>query len=307
MLRRMLHFLSFVLATFVVFSGNVAFASMSSTNFQILWDSVSTGGSDTASSASYQLRDTIGQMTSGRQTSASYATAAGYRPGITDPIVQIAYHIEDRTTQVAATVLLGTTVTVTATTDYAVDDYIAVVQNEGASQVAAIGKVASLTLTTLTVDAWTTNGTSPTIDGTSDYVYALTGSAVSLGTLASTSVSTGIIAWEVTADVSQGYGVYVFDDGDLQAPGGLTFADVGDGLVSAGSTEYGGISTDTSLATSTFDTADSAFTTTPQLVASRASFAHTARDFLTVRAAISSSQSEGAYTELLTLVLVGDY
>lgn len=308
MLRRIFRVFCLLLATIVAFWGNGAFAAMSSTNFQILWDNVGAGGAETTSSTNYELRDTIGRMTGGRQTSTNYAVASGYRAGVYDPVVGISYQIEDRNTQVATTLLASKTVTVTTTTDYAVNSYIALVQNEGASQVAAIGKVLSLTATTLTVDAWTTNGTMPTIDGTSDYVYELTSSSsLSLGTLATTAVSTGIIAWEATADVSQGYGVYVFDAGDLQKAGAITFPDVSDGSVSVGSTEYGGISSDASLASSTFDTADTAFTTSPQLVASRTTFSHTARDFLTVRAAISSSQSDGTYAGSLTFILVGDY
>ena len=36
-----------------------AYAQMTSTSFQIRWDSINTGGSDTASSTSYQLRDSL--------------------------------------------------------------------------------------------------------------------------------------------------------------------------------------------------------------------------------------------------------
>ncbi|MCR4312372.1 MAG: hypothetical protein NUV56_03750 [Candidatus Uhrbacteria bacterium] len=244
----------------------------------------------------------------GSQTSSSYNASAGYRDGIYDPVVKIVYYIQDRNTQVAATILAGTTVTVTTTTGYVVDDFIAVVQDQSTNQVSAVGQVVSVTATTITVDSWTTNGTTPTIDGASDYAYELSDDTLSFGSLSTSVVSTAIIAWEATADVSQGFGVYVADDG---APGisgtATTLADVTDGTVAAGSSEYGGRSSDTTLATSTFDSQDTAFTTTPQLVASRADNSFSTRDFLTVKAAIDSSQTSGSYTGTLSLVLAGDY
>ena len=280
--------------------------AMTSTNYQINWDSVNVGGLDTSSSATYLLRDTGGEFGLGSMSSSTYAIDAGYRGGVYDPVVSATYLLQNTATQVAATLLASTTVTVTTTSGYAADDYIVLIQDEGVSQVAAIGKIISTDATTITVDSWTTNGTTPTIDGAGgDYVYELNGTALSLGSLASARVGTAIVAWEIFADVSQGYGVYVFDNGN-PSTGTVTFSDVSDGTVSAGVTEYGARSSDTTLSSS-FDTQDSALTTSPQIVGSRTDNAFTSRDFLTFKASADTSFTGGTYSGTVTFVLVGDY
>lgn len=309
MLWKLAKMFSFAMASFLAFFAFQASAAMSSTNYQILWDAIGVGGSELGASSggTYLLRDSIGDLASGESSSANYAISAGYRSGIYDPVVKIVYYIQDKNTEVAATQLVGLTVTVTITSDYSVGNFVVVVQDQGTTQVAAIGQIVSLTPTTITVDSWTDGGSSPMIDGSADYVYQLSGTSLPLGSLHSSVVTTGIVAWEATADVSQGYGVYVVDSGQPQTVGGDTLADVTDGVVSVGDSEYGGRSSDVTLATSTFDVADSAFTTTPQLVASRGDNTFVARDFLTIKAAISSTQPAGSYTSTVALVLVGDY
>ena len=283
-----------------------AMGAMTSTNYQINWDSINVGGLDTASSASYLLRDGIGEFGLGSMSSSSYAIDSGYRGGVYDPVVSVTYYLQNTATQVAATLLASTTVTVTTTSGYAVNDYVVLIQDEGISQVAAVGKISSVDATTMTVDSWTTNGTTPTIDGAGgDYVYELNGTALSLGSLASARVGTAIVAWDVSADVSQGYGVYVFDSGN-PSTGTSTFSDVTDGAVTAGVTEYGARSSDTTLSSS-FDTQDAALTTTPQIVASRADNAFISRDFLTFKASADTSFTGGTYSGTVTFVFVGDY
>ena len=309
MLRQAVLYFSLVAASYLAIFGFQASAAMSSTNYQILWDSVGVGGSDVAvsSGGTYMLRDVIGGTADGSISSASYSISAGYRAGIYDPVVKIVYYVQDKNSQVGTTLLVGTTVTVTTAGDFSVGDYAVVVQDDGASQVAAFGQVASTTATTITVDARTDGGTAPVIDGSGDFVYELSGTSLAFGSLTSSTVATGIIAWEATADVNQGYGVYVVDSGEPRSLSADTLTDVVDGAVTAGSSEYGGRSSDVSLATSTFDTADTGFTTTPQLVASRSDATFSERDFLTVKAAVSSTQAAGSYSGTVTLILAGDY
>lgn len=280
-------------------------SSMSSTNYQIQWDSVGAGGEDTSSSATYKVRDSFG-MVQGVSTSSSYSEQIGFRAGIYDPVVSYSVFSQVRASQVAATSLSGSTVSVTSTSGYSTGDYVAVIQDEGASQVSAIGKISSVGAGSLTVDVFQDGGTAPIIDGTNDYVYELSGNSLPLSTLSSSVVTTGIVGWEVNADVSSGYSVYVLEDGDLTT-GSDTITDVADGTVTAGSTEYGARSSDASLAASTFDTQDTAFTTSLQQVASRGDNSMESRDFLTVKAAVSSSQAGGSYSQNLTLVFVGNY
>jgi len=52
---------------------------MSSTNYRIESDSVNIGGTEDASSANYQVRDTLGEIATGPSTSSSYNLYAGYR------------------------------------------------------------------------------------------------------------------------------------------------------------------------------------------------------------------------------------
>jgi len=55
------------------------FAEMSSPSYQIDWDTVSTGGSDSGSSSSYKIKDTAGNSGAGVSTSTSFSEQAGYR------------------------------------------------------------------------------------------------------------------------------------------------------------------------------------------------------------------------------------
>ena len=213
-------------------------------------------------------------------------------------------HIQNRGSQVAASSLSSTTVTVTSVTGYATGDYIVIVQNEGASQSSAIGKIASVGSSTLTVDVL--SGDSLTIDGNNDYVYELTGTTLSFGTLSSSTVTTSIVGWEVSADVDDGYSVYVVVEGELTS-GTDTIWGVTDGEVTAGSSEYGARSSDTSLTSSTFDTEDTAFTTDLAQVASRNDNSFESRDHLTIKTAVSSGLSDGTYTQTMALIYVGDY
>lgn len=278
-------------------------AQMTSTNYRIDWDSVGFGGDDSASSTSYRLRDSVGGLGTGDSTSASYIDRGGYRQTY-DEVADFTVYIQNSSSQVAATSLVSTTVSVTDESGFSVGDMIAVVQDEGASQVAAIGKVTGTAAGSVTVDAWT--GTTPTIDGSGDYAYVLDATAYSFGTLVNTSVATGIVAWEVLADVDDGYGVYVYEDGDLRS-GINTITDVADGTVSAGSKEYGARSSDSTLTGSTFDTQDTAFTSSLAVVGSRSSNSYDSRDFLTLKAAIGGTVSSGTYSHTLYFIYVGDY
>lgn len=294
-----------VLACILSFSP--AFAAMTSTNYQVQWDIVGVGGEDTATSSSYKLRDTLQMYDGSQTTSTTYKERSGYGAGVYDPIVTFSTFAQDRSTQAAATSLSSTTVTVTTTSGFTIGGYMILVQDEGSSQVSGMGKILSKTATTITVDAWTTTG-AQTIDGTNDYAYAMSVTSVNFSSLSTGIVSTAAIGWNVTIDVQQGYSVYVMENNDFRTgDAASSITDVADGAVTAGSSEYGGKSSDSTLASSTFDTADTAFTTSLQQVGSRADNSFSSRDFVTIKAAISSAQTSGAYSHTLSFILVGDY
>lgn len=285
----------------------LAFATMSSTNYQIQWDTVSTGGSDSASSSSYQLRDTVGGFGIGDSTSTTYDLRSGYRQGINDQAFRFDLVIQANSSQATATALSGTTVTVGSVSGFSVGDFLLLVQDQGSAQVAAIGRVLSVGGSTITVDAFTNGGTAPTIDGAGDYVYELSvGSTPSFGTLSLTSVSTTAIGWEVTNVSQNGHTVYVFDDGNLRNTN-ADIDDVADGAVSAGSEEYGARSSDTTLSGSTFDTLDTAITTTAQMIGSESSDVYENRGFLTLKMGSSEQTNSGTYTTATTVIATGNF
>lgn len=298
----------FVLSCFgLLFSGgSLVFAAMSSTNYQIQWDSFSSGSSDTSSSTSYKLRDSLGSGDLGNNTSTSYQIDSGYRAGIYDQVVALQVFGQS-STSTSATSLSGTQISVSSTSSFSAGDYIALVQDEGVSQVAAVGKISSIGVGTLTVDFFKNGGTAPTIDGTNDKVYKLSGTAVALGTLSWESVTTSIVGFEVSADTGNGYTVSVLSDGALRY-GVYDINDVTDGSVTAGAEEYGGRSTDTTLANSTFDTVDTAFSTTAQEVATESAAAFDNRNFVTLKASMNhSSSTNGSYSQALSFVLSGNF
>lgn len=288
---------SFAIVGFFVWAA-FAQAEMTSSNYKIRWDTVSTGGSDTASSATYLLNDTIDSSLAGSSSSSSYQLDQGYR--VDTQLITFEAVAQDSTSGRAATVLSGTTVT-TGTSGLAVNDLIVVIQDEGASQVSAIGRIASIGVGTVTVDEWKTAGSTPVIDGSGDYVYLLSGTALAFGTLSSSSVSTAIIGIEVTAVNDNGYVVQIYESGDLQS-GVNTIDDVTDGGVTAGSEEYGARSSDTTISTSTFDTADTGISSTYQDVASESSASFESRNFITFKTAINASTTVGAYSQTISLI-----
>ena len=285
-------------------------AQMSSTNYEIRFDSIGAGGDDTSSSATYQLRDTIGGTGEGDSTSTSYDLVAGYRQGVFDQVATFETFGMNRTTETAATALSGNIVTINSVANVSVGNMAFIVMNRGTSQRTAFGKVTDITGTDVTLDFQTTLGGALTIDGSSDYFYTANTTTLDLGALSSSVVSTTAIGWTVDADVDDGYSVYAYENNDLQLVVDVdtyTIDDVADGAVTAGVSEYGARSTDTTLAGSAFDTTDDNFTTAFQRVGSRSDNTLLNRDFLLVKAAVPSGQQAGTYAHTLTLVYVGDY
>lgn len=282
----------------------VVSAQMTSTNYQILWDSVNTGGLDVSSSFSYQLRDSLGQTADARSTSTSYIQDTGYRSGIYDQVLSLSILPQSDASVRSASALSGLVIT-TDPTGLSVGDYIVVIQDRGASQVSGMGKIASVGVSTITLDRLSTDGTTPVIDGTSDYVYKLTGSAISLGTITNSAVQTAVIGFDVTADLPSGYTLQIKEDGALRS-GAYDIDDVADGTVTAGSEEYGARSSDTSLAT-TFDTQDTGITTTFQEIVSSSSRKFYERNFVTLKASASGSSYSGSYSQTLSIILSGNF
>lgn len=283
-----------------------ALASMASPSYRIDWDTLSNGGLDNSGSASYLLRDTIGGTSMGVSESDNYQLRAGYRGGVNDLLLSFSLYPESTGTSSTASALAGTTVTLASVAGFSVGDYAAVIENVGLNQVSAFGRITAKAPGTLTFDDLADNGTAPVIDGIGDRVYLLNGNTIALGELASGEASTALIAFEVTAVSDNGYSVQMFDDGDLRT-GLETISDVADGAVTITSEEYGAISSDTTLATSTFDTQDSAITTSPQAVSTESIPAFNNRHFVTIKATVAPDTTDGSYGQTLSLVATGNY
>jgi len=281
-----------------------AFAQMSSPNFEIRWDSIGAGGDDNSSSSSYLLRDTAGNVGIGVGSSANYELRAGYRSGILDSFIEFSFFSQNNSVVETATGLIGTTISCVAD-DFTAGDMIALVQDRGEAQVAAIGQIVSVGPASFVVDQLKDGGVSPAIDGVNDFVYLLDGSSADLGTLTSLSVQTAIVGMEVTTDAG-GYVVQVSADGDLRA-GTSSLSAVADGAITAGSEEYGGRSSDVSLIGSTFDSADTAFSTGYQDVADSSVAIYNERNFLTLKGSIDGGTQNGSYVQELTLIVSGTY
>jgi hypothetical protein len=278
---------------------------MSSSSYLIRWDTVSTGGSDTSSSSSYLLHDTIVPSTAGRSTSISYTVDQGYRGGISERTITFDVFAQSLSSYFTATALVGNTVT-SNTSGLSVGNMVAVVQNVGVDQVAAMGKITSLTSSAVTVDSWKNNGTQPVIDGSNDYLYLLNGATLDFGTITDNTVETGIVGIDVTTDNTSGYVVEVYEDGELRYAL-ETIDDVADGSVSAGFEEYGARSSDTSIASSTFDTADTALTTSYQDVATESSTSFDSRNFITFKIGTTPLTAVGTYAHTVTFIASGSY
>jgi hypothetical protein len=237
--------LKFIIAVFLLILANPLWA-MNSTNYLIDWDSINSGGNDTSSSANYDIKDTLGGLATGKSSSSLYALQSGYRlPEGFETVLVFSVYAEDITTEIA--VVNGgfentnKQVTVTDATGYNVDDYIGVVENKGADQEVAAGKITQVIGNEITVDAWEgDNATMETIDGTNDYIYKMSTNVVPLGTLSLSAVKTGISLFEVSTNASDGYTVQFKEDHNLyMASDGPDIDDVGDGAVSVGAEEYG--------------------------------------------------------------------
>lgn len=297
--------IAFAVVGIFVYTGFVS-AQMSSSSFLIRWDTVNTGGSDSGSSSTYQLRDTLEAAIAGRSSSTSYNLDQGYRGGVFDEVISFEVLAQDLSDSRVLSSLSGLTATVNSVSGISVGNYVVVIQDRGINQVSAIGKVSSIGSSTVVLDALANAGTAPAVDGTNDYLYLLNQTSIPFGSLSSSSVKMAVVGFNVSVDSSQGYVIQVNDDGNLRTST-TDIDDVTDGSVTEASEEYGARSSDTTLANSTFDTADSAVTTTRQDIVTTSSVSMNSRNFLTFKLAISSTTAAGSYGNVISFIASGNF
>ncbi len=216
---------------------------MSSTQYEIFWDSVNTGGEDTSSSTNFYIRDTIGEAGTGVGSSANYQLSAGYRAGDTqETFIALDIGTQENSTKRTWSSFsdAGNTVVLGSVVNYATGSFIGIVENEGATQLIAVGKITSIGATTVTVDDW--DGEPGSLSGTpaggNDFAYRLDGGTAALGVQLG-QVATSLTVTDVLSNVETGYFVSVQSDGGLREATGQAIQSVSDGAVTAGSEEYG--------------------------------------------------------------------
>lgn len=297
-----------IVALAVLSIANAALA-MTSTNYRVNWDSINSGGDDISSSTNYILHDTVGEQGTGSSTSTSYQLDAGYRYGDTEATI-LSYDIgtQENSTETAFTAFsnAGKTVTVASAASYSVGNFIGVVENKGAAQIIAIGKITNIAGSVITVDDW--DGSPSSISavpaGGNDFVYRLSGDAAQLGTLTTSIVATSLTHTSVISNLENGYTVYVSDDGNLRINASTYISNVTDGSVTAGSDEYGARVFGT---TATSTGSDFAFSTSTRAIQATSTFANDDRIGLVYKAAISATTAAGSYSQAVYYTLTGNF
>ena len=291
-----------------------AIAAMSSTNYQVPWDSFVSGGLEQGTSAQYRLQDTIGGGFDGADMSSSaYAARAGYRVGDERPLMfDVAVAPVGGVSALYTTVSIsGRTVTLVSEADagsFSVGDKIAVVENRGLNQLVVVGKITAISGGVLSVDRFDgdTGAVSSPVTAGSGQVLLLSGSAVSFGSVsaATASVATGWIS--VTSDVRSGYTVYAVADGRPRTTGGDDIDPVTDGTVSLGAEEYGIEYIGSRAAAS----GDVACTTTRLAVQSSTNVSGTPADrtAFSYKLSINAAQTQaGTYSQAVSYTLTPNY
>lgn len=273
--------------------------AMDSTNYQINWDSVNSGGDDISSSTNYRMRDTIGEQATGFSSSTVYRMSAGYRVNDQDEnSLTFSLHTQENVTRTAYSAFSSSTksVTVSSAVPFSLGDMIGVVENEGLSQVVAVGRVFSINGLVLTVDQWDgdISGLSAIPSGGDDVVYRLDGNIAQLGILSPTSGKTSLTATTISSNAENGYEVSVIDDGDLRYGTSTFIANVADGSVTIGSEEYGAAVFGAQATSTGMDFAFSS--TTARIIQQRQATTLLDRAAVVYKAAISSATAAGTYS-----------
>lgn len=284
--------------------------AMTSTNYGINWDSVNFGGRDDATSTNYQLQDTLGELGSGVATSESYQLSAGYRlPDVDATSLSLTLGTQENSTRTTWTAFsnAGNTVTLSSVVGYATGSFIGVVENSGAAQLVAFGKITHIAGLLVTVDAWEGEpaSISATPAGGNDFVYRMDGTAAELGTLSLNSVATSFTLTDIVSNLENGYTVSVQVDGNLRYATGTFITNVSDGAVSAGSEEYGGESVG-SLATGTGQDFSFSSTSTRNVQTSVNAGDHD-RSSVLYKLSISAGTASGNYGQTIFYRLTSNY
>jgi hypothetical protein len=288
----------------------LALFAMTSTNYVIDWDSLNTGGTDDSASANYQMQDTVGEHATGLSESESYELSAGYR--IADayvPALSLQVKTQESGVRSAYTSFSTSSLSVVVGNGatFAVGNYIAVIENEGLSELAAIGVITEINTNTLTVDAWAGDlaSMSAAPSGSDDFVYRLEGSTAAFGTILPGEGKASFTAVNVVTNAQQGYTVSIQGLDGLHSASS-TIQDVADGAVTLGQEEYGTRSVGDFASSSSTDLAIP--TSTTRVIQSSTSPAISGnRSGVIYKLSIDNGTSPGSYEDTVMYRLTSNF
>lgn len=233
----------FLLIVFSITNG--VNAAMTSTNYEINFDAISSGGSDFSTSTNYWLHDTVGEQGTGYSSSSNYLLHAGYRQTDAEQepaTLEFILGAQENDTQTAYTniSIAGKTLTVADATYFTTGTRIGVAEDQGLSQKVVVGKIIAVNGLVLTVDKWDgqTASISATPSGGDDWVYRTEGNQIQYNELSQLGKA-GLVQTEVSTNASNGYTLQIQSDGQFRASTTHYINDVADGAVTAGENEYG--------------------------------------------------------------------
>jgi len=134
--------------------------------------------------------------------------------------------------------------------------------------------------------------------------FTISKNSIDFGTLSLGSVFQDSYTVTTTTNAVNGYQTTIVEDGNFRTVTGADIDDVADGEVTANSEEYG---IRTSGAHGQMNSADTAITSTPQVVASYSSWVNGSAVTVTHKVSISLTSAAGYYEHKVTLISTGRF
>jgi len=284
--------------------------AMTSTNYQIQWDSINSGGTDFSSSTNYSLHDTVGEQATGYSSSTNYTVHAGYRQtsGVVIPTLSFSLGAQENITKTTYTSISTSTNTVvlSSVASFSTGSFIGIVQDEGLAQSLIVGEIINITGLTVTVDKWdgmVLNITSPPTGG-DDFAYRMDGHSIPFGALTSGIPKTGAVRTDISTNAANGYTLRIQSDGYLRTSSSSHIMDVSDGAVTVNAEEYGA-STHGPSATSTGY--DFAVSSTLREIQHSNTVADRDRIGMIYKVSITPTTPAGNYSQTVRYLLTANY
>ncbi len=136
------------------------------------------------------------------------------------------------------------------------------------------------------------------------FTFTISKNSIDFGTITVGSVFQDSYTITTTTNALSGYQTTIYEDGNFRMASGPDIDDVTDGEVTANSEEYG---IRTSGAHGQMNGADTAITSSPQVVASYSSWINSSTVTVTHKVSVSLTTAAGYYTHTVTLISTGRF